>query len=208
MRPLTTAARGLKLRLALVAFALGICGLATWAYTAVSAGDEGEKTAVEQLRAEPTGPGRFVRAYGLSSQEPRHLFTLGNGARVSLVETSTAKCLLTELDGGTGEDCGSMAAINEGKAISVTDECSSGSENLMEITGLAPEGVASVRLDSSNGASKSTAVEHGAFYFEGTNPAVNSPYPTGITWIEAGGAETRDVGWPVSGDEFCIPAPE
>jgi hypothetical protein len=41
---------------------------------------------------------------------------------------------------------------HEGQAVAVADECGSSGENLMEITGLAPEGTAKVHLTMSAGA--------------------------------------------------------
>lgn len=175
-------------------------------YASITIGDERESTPVEQLEAEPRGPGRFARAYGMSLTDPTEVFKLGNGATVSVAETATAKCLFAAKDGGTGELCDSDAAINEGKAISVADECGTAGENRMEITGLAPVGATKARLNASDDSSELTSVEGGAFRFEGTNPQEDSPYPTGVTWLRGNGSEIITASLPVNGNHFCLSA--
>ena len=61
-------------------------------------GTKRDETPVEQLKAEPTGPGRFARAYGLSATEATHVFTLGNGIAISVAANATAKCLFASRD--------------------------------------------------------------------------------------------------------------
>lgn len=178
---------------------LGLC-------SAISAGEDRSPAPVEQLRTQPPGPGRFARAYGLNIAEATPAFTLANGATVSVVESANAKCMLTRHDGGLGETCDTRVAIDDGQAISVTDECGTTGGNLMEITGLAPDGVATVRLDVSDGSSQTAVVTHGAFKFDGTNPAANAPYPAGVAWITNGGGDAGKAPLPVDGNRFCLPA--
>jgi hypothetical protein len=190
--------RRITISLATLAAAAGGLGL----YAAISAAGERSPAPVEQLRAQPPGPGRFAKAYGLNVAKATSAFTLRNGATVSVVESATAKCMLTRRDGGVAETCDTRAAINRGHAISVSDECGTAGSNLMEITGLAPDGIASVRVLISDGSSQTAVVTHGAFKFDGTNPAANAPYPTGVAWImDAGKAPL-----PVEGDRFCLSA--
>ena len=175
-------------------------------YSAISAGEERGPTPVEQLRTQPPGPGRFARAYGLNVTEATPAFTLANGATVSVVESATAKCMLTRHDGGLGETCDTRVAIEDGQAMSVTDECGTTGGDLMEITGLAPGGVATVRLEVSDGSRQTAVVTRGAFKFDGTNPAANAPYPTGVAWITKGGGNAGNAPLPVEGDRFCLSA--
>lgn len=175
--------------------------------TAISAGDDREFTPVEQLHAEPTGPGRFAHAFGIDSSEATEVFTLGNGATISVAETSRAKCLFAVKDGGTGETCDTDVAINAGTAVAVTDECGSAGDGRMEITGLAPAGAATARLDISDDSTESTVVDRGAFRFEGANPTEGSPYPTSVTWLRGNDSSITTASLPVNGDEFCIPSP-
>lgn len=187
-----------------VAVALLVGGLGV--YAAASSGSEPEATPVEQLAAEPTGPGRLARAYDLNPAEATTSFSLRNGEKVGVLRGPAAKCLISTGEGRTaGETCDTLAAINDGQAISVTDECGVSSGKLMEIIGLVPEGVSTVRLNSSDGSYRSTDVLNGAFKFDGTNPAPGAPYPTGVEWIASGGADAGVAALPVSGDEFCIP---
>ena len=172
----------------------------------ISAGDERTPTPVEQLRSQPPGPGRFAKAYGLNVAQATPAFTLRNGATVDVAESASAKCMLTRRD-GVAETCDTRVAIDSGQAISVTDECGTAGKNIMEITGLAPDGVAGVRLHASDASSQITSVTHGAFKFDGTNPAANAPYPTGVTWIASDGAQSGQAPLPVEGDHFCIPVP-
>jgi hypothetical protein len=183
---------------------LATCGLG--ALAAISSGSDPQATPVEQLAATPTGPGRFMRAYGLSSAEATTVFSLGNGQTVSIVGGTLGKCLIRSGVGGSSEGCDTPAVIDEGKAIWVADECATSGENRMEITGLAPEGVSAVRLDKSNGTHEEARVADGAFEFEGTNPASGDPYPTSVEWLDASGASVGEASLPVNGDEFCIPA--
>ena len=195
-----------KRRIAIPLAALVVAGGGLGVYSAISAGDERTPTPVEQLRSQPLGPGRFARAYGLNIAGATPVFTLRNGATVGVVESATAKCMLTRRDGGLGETCDTRAGVAQGQAISVTDECGTAGSNLMEIAGLAPEGVAAVRLDASDESSQTTSVRDGAFKFDGTNPAANSPYPTGVTWIASDGSQAGNAPLPVEGNRFCLPA--
>jgi hypothetical protein len=192
--------RRITISLATLAAVGGGLGL----YAAISAAGERSPTPVEQLRAEPAGPGRFAKAYGLNIADATPAFTLANGATVSVVESATAKCMLTHRDGHVAETCGRRTAIDAGQAISVTDECGTVGQNAMEITGLAPDGVATVRLNVSDGSSETTPVTHAAFKFDGSNPAANAPYPTGVTWIARDGSQTGKAPLPVEGDRFCV----
>jgi hypothetical protein len=175
------------------------------AYAAASGGSGAGVAQLQQLRTGTTGLGRFARADGLTSSDATPVFTLSNGDSVGVVESAVAKCLIRSLNGYSGETCATTAEIAEGKGISVGDECGSTGKNLMEITGLAPDGAVSVRLKISNGAVQTTAVVDGAFKFDGTNPAQGAPYPTGVEWIASSGAAIGSAGLPVQGDDFCLP---
>jgi hypothetical protein len=152
------------------------------------------------------GPERQLRATGLNASEAQSLFSLANGERVGLVSNAATKCLVRSLGGRfAGETCATTAEIAEGQATSVGDECGSTGKNLMEITGLAPEGVVSVRLISSDGTARSTSVVSGAFKFDGTNPVAGGPYPTGVEWVGSDAGRVGTAGLPVNGDQFCEP---
>jgi hypothetical protein len=124
---------------------------------------------------------------------------------VAIVGDDLSKCLIRTIGARTGDMCASTSGIAEGHGISVGDECGSSGKNLMEITGLAPEGAMSARLRSSNGTSQRTPVIDGAFRFDGTNPAEGAPYPTGVEWMAASGASMGSAALPVEGDNFCLP---
>jgi hypothetical protein len=176
------------------------------AYAVASADSGGQPSAIESLRAGPGGPGVFARASDLNPAAATPVFALRDGREVSVVANSSAECLISKAGARiAGETCDTLAAIDEGKAISVTDECAASSQQLMEITGLAPEGVTSVRLESSDGSYQTATVVDGAFKFDGTNPAEGAPYPTGVAWIAGDGASVGTAQWPVEGDQFCIP---
>ena len=123
-----------KRRIVIPLAALAVAGGGLDLYSAISAGDERSPTPVEQLRSQPPGPGRFARAYGLNIAGATSVFTLRNGATVGVVESATAKCMLTRRD-GVAETCDTRVAIDSGHAISVTDECGTAGSNLMEIAG-------------------------------------------------------------------------
>lgn len=195
---------GRKARLGAVAVAAAL--IAGGTYAAISAGDERDETPVEQLKAEPTGPGRFARAYGLSATEATHVFTLGNGIAISVAANATAKCLFASRDQVTSETCHTITTVNEGKAIGVTDECGSAGDDRMAITGLAPESATKVQLKDSDGSTTTAIVDRGAFRFEGTNPAEGEPYPTGVVWLSSRDEEIGNAALPVEGDHFCLPA--
>jgi hypothetical protein len=126
---------------------------------------------------------------------------------VGVVSNPTATCLVKTLSGSpAGDVCAGAPGISQGQAITVGDECGAAEANRMEIVGLAPSGVASVRLTSSDGSSSTTQVIGGAFRFEGTNPAAGEPYPTGVQWMMSSGASAGSAPLPVNGDSFCLPA--
>jgi hypothetical protein len=185
---------------------LASAATAIGAYAAASAGSGTQPSPIESLRAGPAGPGAFARASGLDPAAATPVFTLRNGENVSVVANASAKCLVRKAGARTaGETCDTLAAIDEGKAISVSDECGASGHQLMEVTGLAPEGVASVRLVSSDGSYQTATVVNGSFKFDGTNPAQGAPYPTGVDWIKSDGASVGTAQLPVEGDQFCIP---
>jgi hypothetical protein len=184
------------------ATALAVSGAG--AYAAANSGTGAG--AGERAATVPPGPERQLRASGLNSSQAKPLFSLANGESVGLVSNAATKCLVRSLGSRfAGETCATTAEIAEGHATSVGDECSSTGKNLMEITGLAPEGVLSVRLIRGDGASRSTPVVNGAFKFDGTNPVAGRPYPTGIEWLGSDGGRVGTAGLPVNGDQFCEP---
>jgi hypothetical protein len=185
-----------------VTTALAVSGAG--AYAAASSGTHAGPG--EQAATVPPGPERQLRANGLNASEAQPLFSLANGERVGLVSNAATKCLVRSLGSRfTGETCATTAEIAEGHATSVGDECGSTGKNLMEITGLAPGGVLSVRLISSDGTSRSTPVLSGAFKFDGTNPVAGGPYPTGVEWVGSDAGRVGTAGLPVNGDQFCEP---
>jgi hypothetical protein len=142
----------------------------------------------------------------LNASEAKPLFTLANGQRVGLVSNATAKCLVLSFSSRfAGETCATTAEIAEGHGVSIADECATTGKNLMEITGLTPEGVLGVRLISSDGTSRSTSVVDGAFKFDGTNPVASGPYPMGVEWLGSDASRVGTAGLPVAGDQFCEP---
>src|ERR1035437_4724943 len=174
-----------------VATALAVSGAG--AYAAANSGTDAGPG--EQAATVAPGPERQLRANGLNASEAQPLFSLANGERVGLVSNAVTKCLVRSLGSRfAGETCATTAEIAEGHAVSVGDECGSTGKNLMEITGLAPEGVVSVRLISSDGTSRSTSVLSGAFKFDGTNPAAGAPYPTGLEWLGSNGSGVGRAG--------------
>jgi hypothetical protein len=184
------------------ATALAVTGAGTYAAANSGAG------AGPGGRAATVAPGtqRQLRATGLNASEAQPLFSLANGERVGLASNAGTKCLVVSLDSRfAGETCATTAEIAEGHATSVGDECGSTGKNLMEITGLAPEAVVSVRLISSDGTSRSTSVVSGAFKFDGTNPEAGGRYPTGLEWVGNDGGKIGTAGLPVNGDQFCKP---
>ena len=186
-----------------VTTALAVSGAG--AYAAASSGPDASPG--ERAASVAPGPERQLRASGLSASEAKPLFTLANGDSVGLVSNAATKCLVRSLGSRfAGETCATTAEIAEGHATSVGDECGSTGKNLMEITGLAPEGVVGVRLISSDGTSRTTSVVGGAFKFDGTNPAAGAPYPTGLEWLGSNGSGVGRAGLPVQGDQFCEPA--
>jgi hypothetical protein len=178
---------------------------AVGAYAAASSGSGTESSPIQQLATEGAGAGRSARADGLDASQATPAFTLRNGQSVSVVGDASAKCLIRNAGAHASETCDTLAAIDEGQAISVSDECGSVGRDLMEITGLAPDGVSAVRLIISNGTYESAAVVDGAFKFEGTNPAPGAPYPTGVAWLVGDGADAGTAPLPVDGDQFCLP---
>jgi hypothetical protein len=185
---------------------IALAAIAVGAYAAASADSGTQPSTIESLRAGPAGPGAFARASSLDPAAASPVFALRNGEIVSVVASAAAKCLISKAGARTaGETCDTLAAIDEGKAISVTDECGASGHQLMEVTGLAPEGVMSVRLASSDGSYQTATVVNGSFKFDGTNPAQGAPYPTGVDWIASDGASVGTAPLPVEGDQFCIP---
>ncbi len=189
--------------IATVTTALAVSGVG--AYAAESDGSAPDASPIQEWAAAGAGPGVFARANGLNPADATPVFELRNGQSVSIVAGTTAKCLLRSADGHVSETCGTLAAIDEGRAISVLDECGTGGGNRMEITGLAPDGIEIVRLNISDGTSEAANVVNGAFRFEGTNPTQGSPYPTGVEWLTGAGTGAGGAPLPVSGDQFCLP---
>src|ERR1700679_1241240 len=161
----------LKRRSRLTVGALAVLASATaavGAYAVASADSGAPPSPIESLRAGPGGPGVFARASDLNPAAATPVFALRDGREVAVVANAAAKCLISKAGARTaGETCDTLAAIDEGKAISVTEECAASGHQLMEVTGLAPEGVTSVRLLSSDGSYQTTTVVDGAFKFDG-----------------------------------------
>ena len=157
--------------------------------------------------ASVTGASRPARIADNQTSPPITVFAgSSHDARVS--GDASERCLVRGNGPRTTETCGTSADIDEGQTIGVSDECGSSGSNRMTITGLAPEGTHTVRLRFSDGSSKDTTVEAGAFIFEGTNPGTGDPYPTGVRWLGSGGTDLGTAELPVVGDQFCIEPPE
>lgn len=174
------------------------------AYAAADSSSTSRPRAIQAV-AEGGGPGRFARSYGLNPAEATPVFALHDGQAVAVLASASARCLIRTGDGQSGETCDTVAAVNQGKAVSVLDECGTGGRNLMEITGLAPDGTATARLMWSDGNQHTTSVIDGAFRFEGTNPAPGAAYPVGIAWFNGEDSALGEAAFPVSGDQFCLP---
>ena len=172
---------------------------------AIALADGSPGTPVEQLQSHP-GSEAFIAPYGVHASERQAVFTLDNGQTVSVIDKESTRCLLHGKESQVTGRCFADEAVNAGEAVTVSDECGSSGSNRMEITGLAPDGAATVKLNSSDGTSMETSVVDGAFRFEGTNPGQGEPYPTGVEWVSSGGTSTGSAGLPVNGDEFCEPA--
>jgi hypothetical protein len=127
----------------------------------------------------------------------------GSGIEASVVSNATGRCLVRRGIAG-GATCGTLAEVNRGETISVTDECGTSEADRMTISGLAPDGTATVRLARTDGSSEDSVVQAGAFLFEGTNPHAGEPYPDGVTWLNSSGAAIGSSALPVQGDRFCI----
>jgi hypothetical protein len=216
------ATRRFRLRRRASAVALLLALLIAGAIYAQSGGaSNGNPAAPALLAIGPAGPGHLLRRDGVSATHARHVFALGNGQQLSVASHGKIRCLLRRLRGQlVGEACtgpptehGDTAraadtdSAEAERSITVSDECSSTGENRMEITGLAPEGTTTVRLDFTDNSHKTTSVVDGAFRFEGTNPAPGAAYPTGVEWLTNGISE-GSAPLPVKGDEFCLPAEE
>jgi hypothetical protein len=174
------------------------------AYAAANSGTDAGPG--EQAATVAPGPERQLRVNGLNASEAQPLFSLANGERVGLVSNAVTKCLVRSLGSRfAGEMCATTAEIAEGHGVSITDECATTGNDLMEITGLAPEGVVSVRLISSDRTARSASVVSGAFKFDGTNPVAGGPYPTGLEWVGSDARRVGTAGLPVAGDQFCEP---
>jgi hypothetical protein len=175
-------------------------------YAAVASKSSPATNPGQQVALAPPGPERILRAYGATAADATYLFTLANGDTVGLVTATGAKCLVRSRGGAiAGEECAGDPGIVSGQGISITDECGAGSDQRMEITGLAPEGAAAVRLTISDGTAQTTPVVDGAFKFDDTNPGSGDPYPTGVDWVD-NGTTVGSARLPVVGDQFCEPA--
>jgi hypothetical protein len=182
-------------------------GVAAYATTGGTTGGSSEAGPGEQIATVPPGPERLLRANGLNASNAVPVFSLENGDSVGLLTGANTKCLVRSLGGRvTGESCASAVGIVQGQGISVSDECGTNGRNLMEITGLAPDGTAQVRLKSSDGTSQTVPVVSGAFKVDATNPRPGDPYPTGVEWVGNDGTSGGSAPLPVTGDEFCLPA--
>jgi hypothetical protein len=176
------------------------------AYAATSSPATAGNASVAPIASVAPGPNRLLRADGAGAAKATPLFSLRNGDSVALVVAGTTKCLVRTRNGQPdGQQCAQAADLGHMEGIAVTDECATTGHQLMEITGLAPEGASTVRLTFSDGSSRSTAVIDGAFRFDGTNPGPSDPYPTGVEWLE-GTTSTGSAELPVAGDQFCLPA--
>jgi len=186
-----------------------IAGISIYAQsTGASTGPPAEPATPAALAATPSGPGRLLRADHVSAANAVPVFTLGNGQQVSVASSGKIRCLLRTVAGHLAGEACADTDINEGaRSITVSDECAAGGQNRMEITGLAPEGTTTVRLDYTNDTHEDTTVLDGAFRFEGTNPAPGAAYPTGVEWL-SNGVSGGSAPLPVKEDEFCLPAEE
>ena len=183
---------------------LGLCGVALGAYAAADSRPASPLGAKVQV-AGAESSARSAEAFGLNPADAIPVFQLRNGEDVAAVGSSDAACLIRTKGGQSTETCDSRVAINEGRAVSVLDECGTSGRNLMEITGLAPDGVSAARLAWTDGTVQAAAIVHGAFRFEASNPAPGAAYPTGIGWINTNGSSVGQAVFPVRGDQFCLP---
>lgn len=182
-----------------VAVAAGLTGVV------VALASGGVSPASPPVTSVGPGPEREARAFNLATASSQPVFSLRDGEEVAVRRGSGARCLMRTLGGRmSGEVCATDSGAASGQGINITDECGSSGHQLMEITGLAPEGVTSVRLLYSDGSAVSAPVLQGAFKFEGPNPSPGERYPTAVEWLGASGP-LGAAGLPVRGDEYCLP---
>lgn len=153
-----------------------------------------------------TTPSQRRAAAALTAPATTTVFTLADGEQFGVIEIAGQQCLIGRKDGNVvSATCADAAGIAEGNGITVNDECGSSGRNAMTVSGLAPEGATAVRLDMSDGTFRTAPAVHGGFAFEGTNPGPGERYPIGVEWVTQG-ARLPVAGWPVAGDQFCVPA--
>jgi len=174
------------------------------AISAYALAAENSGGSAEAIQTHP-GPEAFLQAHGVSASEATPAFTLRNGQTVSTIDNGHTRCLLHGIEKLVTGNCFSEAEIAEGEGVTVLDECGTTGKNLMEITGLAPDGAAGVRLLHSDGTIASAPLTDGAFRFEGTNPAEGEPYPTSVEWVGANGGSAGTASLPVRDGKFCLP---
>ncbi len=184
----------------------GCLALAAAGGGAAALADTNSATPGAALEASEPGSGHERRALGAQAAPAQPVFTLRDGDQVAVVRGTGGRCLIRTRDGSpAGESCAADAtAASAGEGIAVTDECGTAGDHLMEITGLAPEGVSQVALRYDDGSSRTTTVVDGAFRFEGTNPAPGEPYPVSVAWL-SGESQTGSAALPVRGGQFCLP---
>lgn len=150
---------------------------------------------VEQHQTHP-----WVRAHGLDPAQAKLALTTPSGLTVAKVSDARVACLMAS---DNDDQCYAASNITAGRGYSITNDCSRGSNRAMRIMGVAPPGVAQIKVRYSSGAGLVAKASSDVFLIEGTTPARNQPYPIEMQYLDAQGTITASDPIP-GGDDLCL----
>jgi hypothetical protein len=176
-----------------------LTGTAVAAIVTTSGGTDEPASRAMQNLSSVSGPHALVRAFGIDPASATPAFKTSTG-EVSIVQARDVACLL---QGANGDQCYLKTNIAAGRGFSILDDCSVGSAREMTIQGFAPAGVSEVHVVYSDGSVPLTGkVVRGAYLMTSTTPEEGRPYPAGLRYLDARGADLSSEDIP-AGDHLC-----
>lgn len=164
--------------------ALGFGAVAIAAATSDGAASDGAAKVVAQAPSPPQAPSPrylFTSARGLDPNKAQRVASTASGSTIGVVGDARARCLVY----GNGTDsCATVPDIAQGRSLNVANDCGAPA-GPMTISGLVPDGVASVRLTYSDGSARTSPVKSGVAVFDLRTPSGNDPIPVSVEWLNS-----------------------
>jgi hypothetical protein len=154
-----------------------------------------------QVRTTPPGKHLFTRANGINPGSARLALTTKSGMTLSVAEGADGRrCLIA----GDGTDsCKTPAEVDRGWSMDVSNDCSK-LDGAMNVRGMVPARVRTVRLIGGDGTTQDTTVAGGVFNYDMPTPRPgDAGAPVTVAWLDDSGKQVATHDFLVPPGRYC-----